>query len=643
MATNPSRLRVTELDFDDIKDNLKTFLRAQNTFKDYDFEGSGMNILLDTLAYNTHYLAYNANMVANEMFLDSASLRSSTVSHAKMLGYEIRSPRAPKATIGVTLDTTSASKTMSAGTTFTTRIDGIDYQFVTIADTTASNIGQHVVFDELEIYEGTYVTTKYTVNSSDIDQRFLLIDPRADTTTLTVSVQTSSTNTNTDTYTKATDITQLSTGSNVYYLQEVENGRFEVYFGDGVVSKALSDNNIVILRYVVTNKTAANGASSFTAPSTIDGVSDISIIVNTIATGGAEAESISSIKLNAPLDYATQGRAVTANDYKTIVGNLFAEAKAVSVFGGEDGSFDTTTGLTSSTPEYGKVFISVRTNSGQNLTTNQKTQLEKDLSTYKVASITPVVIDPVAIYLILNTTFQYDSNATTKSEETLETNVSTTISNYNNSDLKNFNSVFRYSKVTGLIDDTDNSILSNITTVTLAQYLTPDTTVAKGYTLDFSNAFFHPHDGHSNILSSTGFSISGEVEEYFFEEDGNGVLRIYFLSAGKRTIYNGTAGTVDYENGIVTIDPLFISAVSNVDEASSTRIRVTVIPDSNDVVPVRNQVLEIDEVNSTVSGRVDSAATSGTGYTTTTTTSGGVTTTTTTVSTTSSTPSTSAY
>ena len=639
MATNPSRLRVTELDFDEIKDNLKTFLKGQSQFRDYDFEGSGMNILLDVLAYNTHYLGFNANMLANEMFLDSSSLRSSAVSHAKMLGYEVTSPRAATAVITVSLNTTDANKTMPAGTAFTTKIDDVDYQFVTVKDITASNIGNSIPFTEIDIYEGTYVTTKYVVNASDVDQRFLLADPRSDTTTLTVKIQNSVSDTTTTTFTKATDITQLITTSDVYFLQEAESGKFEVYFGDGVVSKALSDNNIVVLQYVITNKSAANGANSFTSPSAIDGVTNVGIVVNETARGGAEGESIVSIKLNAPLDYASQGRAVTADDYKVYVRKLFANTQAVSVWGGEDGSFDSATGLTSSTPEYGKVFISVKTTTGENMTDVQKFQLEKDLKPYKVASITPVIVDPITTYLILNTVFQYDSNATTRSKESLESLVSTTLTNFNNSDLTNFNAVFRHSKLAGLIDDTDTSILSNVTTVTMAQYITPTTTALTGYTIDFSNALDHQTEGEGNILASTGFSISGEVEEYYFDDRSQGNLRIYYFSAGAKTIYSDEAGTIDYEKGLITINPIHISAVSDVDGATSTQIRITAIPNSNDVVPVRNQVLEIDEVNGTVLGRVDTAATSGVGYTTTTV--GGVTTTS--VTTTSSDPKSSAY
>ena len=346
------RLRVTEFDFDNVKQNLKTFLKGQKEFTDYDFEGSGMNILLDTLAYNTHYLGFNANMLANEMFLDSASLRSSIVSHAKMLGYEVSSPRAPIATINVSLTTTNATATMSAGTAFNTTVDGVNYQFVTVSDVTSRNTGSTIPFDSLEIYEGTFTRTKYIVDSQEADQRFMLTDVRADTTTLTVKVQNSTSDTTTTTYTKATDITQLTKDSTVYFLQETESGRFQVYFGDGATSKALSDGNIVELSYVITNKTASNGASSFVRTEAIDTVTNISVTTVANASGGAEGESSSSIKLNAPLDYASQGRAVTAEDYKVYVRKLFPNTQAVSVWGGEDGSFDSSTGV-SSTPEYG--------------------------------------------------------------------------------------------------------------------------------------------------------------------------------------------------------------------------------------------------------------------------------------------------
>jgi len=644
MAVNDKRLKVTELDFDNIKDNLKVFLKNQNQFKDYDFEGSGMNILLDTLAYNTHYLAYNTNMVANEMFLDSSSLRSSAVSHAKTLGYEVSSARAPMATVNVVLSTNASTKTMPAGTAFTASVDGTNYQFVTIADVTASNIGSAVNFDSTNIYEGTYVTTKYIVDSSDIDQRFILTDPRSDTSTLTVKVQTSATDTTTTTYTKATDISQLTASSTVYFLQEIEAGRFEVYFGDGVVSGGLSDGNIVTMQYVVSNKTAANGATTFSAPTSIDSVTGITVTTVASATGGAEPESINSIKLNAPLDYAAQGRAVTTSDYKTYVRRLFANTQAISVWGGEDGSYDTSTGV-SSTPEYGKVFISIKSTTGNNLTDTQKTNLVNDLNSFKVSSVTPVIVDAETTTLILNTTIQYDSSSTTQSASDLTSLVNTTISNYNTSELQTFNAPFRHSKLLGLIDNSDTAILNNTTTVTMAKLFTPEISTSKNYNLNFNNKFYNPHSGHNSagggVIASTGFYLNGvTTTTYFFDDDGAGNLRIYSIVSGERVYLNSTAGSVDYVNGIISINAIIITAVAEVDNSSSSQIRVTAIPNSYDVTPVRNQILEIDLTNTQISAGVDATATTGVGYTTTTSTAG---TTTTNVASTSSTPSSSAY
>ena len=644
MAVNDTRLRVTELDFDEIKDNLKTYLKGQNQFKDYDFEGSGMNILLDTLAYNTHYMAFNANMVANEMFLDSASLRSSIVSHAKTLGYETTSSRAPIATINVSLNTTVATKTMPAGTAFTSTVDGTSYQFVTISDITASNsTGASVPFDNVTVYEGTYVISKYVVDTSDIDQRFILTDPRSDTSTLTVKVQTSATDTTTTTYTKATDITQLATTSTVYYLQEVETGRYEVYFGDGIVSQALSDGNIVQLQYVVTNKGASNGASSFSSPASIDGVSNISVTTVASASGGDEPESLQSIKLNAPLDYSSQGRAVTTKDYEVYVRRLFPNTQAVSVWGGEDGSYDTSTGV-SSTPEYGKVFISIRSTTGVDLTSAQKTNLETALAPYKVASITPVVVDAEITSLILGITIMYDTSSTTYTGPQIESLVATTISNYTSNELQSFNSPFRHSKVLGLIDNTDSSILNSVVTVTMAKLFTPTLSSSTSYNLNFNNRFYNPVAGYNasggGVIASTGFYLNSNTTiEYFFDDDGSGNLRLYYLVSGVRTYTNNTVGTIDYENGKITINSIVITGVGLVDGQASSQIRVTVLPNSNDITPVRNQILEIDQVNTTYVSNVDATASTGVGYTTTTTAGE----TTTTVTSVSSTPSSSAY
>ena len=472
MANN-KKLRVTEFDFDDVKSNLKTFLKNQTEFTDYDFEGSGMSALLDVLAYNTHYLGYNMNMLANEMFLDSSVLRSSAVSHAKTLGYEPSSSTTATASVTVNLNTTSVTTaTMPAGTKFSTKILDKNYSFVTLDDVTASNIGTTIPYENIKIYEGSLITSRYIVDTNDIAQKFIINDPNVDTSTLRVQVQNSASDSTILVYTKTNDITQVSSSSQNFWLQEIDGGRFEVYFGDGVIGKKLEDGNIVLLTYVVSNKELGNGASTFTSTGAIATVSDITVTTIASSTGGAERESISSIKTNAPLDYASQGRAVTTEDYKVYVKKLYANTESVQVWGGENGSFDSSLGVVS-TPEYGKVFISVKTTTGNNLTSSEKSSIETQLGRYKVASITPVVVDPETIFLILVTKFKYNQNATTKTSEDLVNSVNTTLSNYNNNTLKKFNNVFRHSEITSLIDNSHTSILNNQTTVNLGKFITP--------------------------------------------------------------------------------------------------------------------------------------------------------------------------
>ena len=613
MATNNKRLEVTEFDFDDVKDNLKTFLGAQTEFTDYDFEGSGMSALLYVLAYNTHYLGFNANMLANEMFLDSASLRSSIVSHAKTLGYVPTSARAAKATVDVTLNTNDTTATMSSGTVFNTTVNDVSYQFSTITDVTKSNTGNTIPFVGIDIYEGTFITTRYTVDSSDIDQRFVLTDNRADTSTLIVKVQTSSTDSSSNTFTEATDITQVAGGSNVYFLQEVEAGLFEIYFGDGIIGTALSDDNIVILTYVVSNKAAANGATLFSNAAAIASVTDISVATSAIASAGAAPESLSSIKYNAPLDYASQGRCVTSEDYKVFAKKYFPNTQAVQVFGGEAGSFDTSLGVVD-TPEYGKVFISIKSTTGNSLTATEKAQLITDLAPFTVASITPVIVDVQTTKLILQVTFKFDSSKTTETSTSLASAISSTLVNFNSDTLGQFEGVFRHSKVTGLIDDTDTSITGNITNVTMAHDLTPTIGTATSYTIPLNNKIYNPHDGHNSagggVIASTGFKISGDtVNDMFFDDDGSGILRLYYQVAGVRIYQDVTAGTVDYTNGKIVINSINITTISNVDGAASSLIRITASPDSNDIVPVRNQLLEIDFTNTTITGDVDTVST----------------------------------
>ena len=615
MAT---KLEISQLDFDGIKDNLKTFLSQQDEFVDYDFEGSGMNILLDVLAYNTHYLGYNANMLANEMYLDSADQRASVVSLAKQVGYTPRSAVSAKATIDLVVNNASGSSiTMSRGTKFSATVDETNYNFVNNADVSISPVDGVYKFSSLDLFEGTYLNFKYTANTSDTEQRFIIPNDNVDTNTLTVKVQNSASDSTTNTYTLAQGITGLDSSSKVYFLQEVENGRFEVYFGDGVLGQAIADGNIVILDYITCNRDEANGATTFTLAGNVGGFTDVTITTLNNANGGDAPETIKSIKFNAPRDYTSQDRAVTADDYKVLVKSLYANAQSVQVYGGEDAA----------TPDYGKVYISIKAKSGSNLTQLTKEGIVKSLKSFAVASVTPVIIDPETTFITLTTVFKFDSSLTTKDVSTLQTNVLNAVSSYNTSTLEDFTGMFRYSEVLKIIDDADSSILSNITKVNMYKFITPTLNSALKYTVSFNNAFYNPHSGHNSsgggIVSSTGFKISNDssTNEHFLDDDGAGNIRVYYLS-GTTRIYTSTSfGTVDYTTGEIILTSANITSISNVDGTASTRVRITVVPDSNDVVPVRNQVLSIDTANSSFTGDVDEiesgSSQAGTGYTTT--------------------------
>ena len=614
MAT---KLDISQLDFDGIKDNLKTFLSQQDEFTDYDFEGAGMNVLLDTLAYNTHYLAYNANMLANEMYLDSADQRTSVVSLAKQVGYTPRSANSAKATIDVVVNNaTGSSLTMSRGTKFTTTVDGTNYSFVNNADVSITPQDGVFKFSNLDIFEGTYLNYKYTANTTDTDQRFIIPNDNVDTTTLSVKIQESVSDSTTNTYTLAGGVTGIDSTSKVYFLQEVEDGRFEVYFGDGVLGQGVADGNIVILDYITCNRAEANGASAFTLSGSIGNFSNVTITTLNNAANGDEPESIKSIKYNAPRDYSAQDRAVTAEDYKVLVKSLYSNAQSVQVYGGEDAAI----------PDYGKVYISIKAKSGSNLTEATKVSLVSSLKSFAVASITPVIIDPETTFITLVTTFKFDSNLTTKDISTLTTNVSNAIATYNTDTLENFTGMFRFSALSKVIDNSDTSILSNITKVKMYKFITPTLSEGLKYTVSFNNAFFNPHSGHNTaaggIVSSTGFKIFGDdTNEHFLDDDGAGNIRVYYLSGTTRIYTSSTYGTIDYTTGEIILTSSNITSISNVDGAASTRIRVTVQPDSNDIVPVRNQVLSIDTANSTVSGSIDEiesgSSQAGTSYTTT--------------------------
>ena len=607
------RLNVTELDFDTIKGNLKTFLRNQDQFTDYDFEGSGLSNILDLLAYNTHYNAVYANVLANEMFIDSADLRNSIVSHAKHVGYTPQSATSPIAYLDLTVvGATGNTLTAARGTTFQTTVDSVTYNYLVKDDTTITPSAGVYSFSSLPVYEGTLVTNKYTVDTANADQRFLIANELADTTTLKVTVQNSSADSTTATHTLATDLADVTGTSTVYYLEGAEDSQHEVFFGDGVLGKSLSTGNIVTLSYIVTNADDSNGATTFSLSGNVGGFSNVTVTTATNSAGGATAESANSIRFNAPKSWTTQNRTVTARDYESKVKQIFTNAKSVQVWGGEDHD----------TPVYGRVYISINPKVGTSLTEAKKTDIILQLKDFNVMSITPVIVDPTTTYLQLAVNVKFDAKSTTKSKDTIKSLVTSAITTYNSNELQEFDQMFRYSKFIETMNKVDTSILSNITTVKLHKSFTATTTAATTYTINLNNALYNPHSGHNatagGILSSSAFTINGDVtNDYYLNDDGDGNVRIYYLSAGTKIYTNNTLGTIDYATGQIVLNALYITSVGDVDGATSTDIRLTIIPNSVDTIPVRNQLLAIDETNSTVTVSADTfETTSGIGYTT---------------------------
>jgi len=610
------KLVVSDYDFDAIKTNLKSFLQGQTQFQDYDFEGSSLNILLDILSYNTHYLAYLANMSTNELYLDSADIRNNIVSLAKMIGYTPSSPRAPMASIDVTLNNaTGTSVTMNKGTVFATTVNDISYQYVTNSDFTITPVAGVYKFSNLPIYEGTLVTFKYTADTTDVDQKFIIPSAKADTSTLLVKVQNSSADTTTETYSLAGGYNNVTATSKVYFIQEGQDGKYEIYFGDGVNGASLDDGNIVILEYIVTNIEDSNGASSFSLSGNIGGFTNVTISTVSSSQGGANSETDESIRLNAPLQYAAQDRAVTTTDYETLVQSIYPNALSVSAWGGEDDE----------TPRYGIVKIGIKAASGSTLTETTKQDIVNKLKPYNVASVSPQIVDPETTSVLLTSTVKYNTITTTKSNDTLKSEIITAITNYNTNTLQKFDSIYRHSKLTGLIDNVDVSILSNITTIKIRKSFTPILSSSEKYNIYFRNALFNPHSGHNTaaggILSSTGFKVTGSDFEMFLDDDGQGNIRRYYLASGIRTYANDTQGTIDYATGEIALNSLNVASISNIRGATSTVVEITVTPDSNDIVPVRDQIVEIDVANSGITVTADTfvggSADAGVGYTTT--------------------------
>ena len=580
MATNNKRIQVSNLDFDTIKENLKTFLRGQSEFSDYDFEGSGLSVLLDVLAYNTHYNGVYTNLAVNEMFLDSASKRASVVSLAKMLGYVPRSAKCATATVNATISSPTSSPdvvTLPANQPFTTSIDGTSYTFYNRgAQTVARSSGGTYTFSNLVITEGTPLEFKYTVASGG---RYIIPNANIDIDTVTVSVQETSSSDIYVNYTRADKLTDITAISKVYFIKEIDDGLYEIQFGDGVIGQSLSTGNVITITYYVSNLDAPNGATNFAYNgSTILG-SNLSVSTVSRAVGGAEPEDINSIKFNAPRLYAAQNRAVTPDDYKAIILSQFPAAQSIAVWGGEDND----------PPIYGKTFICIKPSDASKLTQLQKDFVTNNiLQSRNIVSITPELIDPEYFNIKVTSFVYYNPRETTKTPSQIETIVKQAILQYNEDDLERFDGVLRFSKLSRIIDGADPSIVNNTSRIMVRRQFAPAYNISTEYKLNLINPISQDGGKQGDVFASTGFFIPNREEVHYLDDDSLGNVRLYYIGSDfEKVIVDSSIGTIDYEAGRVVVRNLTITALDG------PIFEMQVKPESYDVVSALNQIVQI--------------------------------------------------
>ncbi len=589
----------TNLDFDQIKSSIRDYLRANTNFTDYDFEGSNLSIIIDALAYNTYTTAYNTNMAANECFLDSATLRENVVSLARNIGYVPRSRRSSRARISFTVSglTETSTLTLNSGIICNGSGANTNYIFCIPEDITVPVVNGVGQFNNIEIYEGNFISQEFTVDTSLFNQRYILDNSFIDTSTIKVKVKPSSTSTSSVTYKQIDNIVGVTSTSNSYLLQEIEDERYELIFGDNVIGKKLSNSNVITITYITTDGKDGNGASEFSFVGNItnqDGGAINSGLIGLVSTDeksrdGDEIESISSIKYFAPRIYSSQYRAVTASDYESVLGYIYPNVESVTAFGGEE----------MSPPRFGKVFISVKPRNGDFLSDETKRELIQKLKSYAVAGIVPEFIDLKYLYVELNTTPYYNPSLN-DTPETLKSGVSNALTQYSRSiDVNKFGGRFKYSKAVSLIDSIDSSITSNITLVTIRRNLKSVLGQFAQYEVCFGN-MFHTQESAYNVVS-TGFTIEGVTgtvylaDEVINREKG----RIFFFTyteGGTPNIVKKNAGTVDYMHGEVLIDTCNITSTV----VANGVIEIQAIPHSNDIVGLRDLYVKFDMTNTTI-------------------------------------------
>ena len=597
------QLNVTELDFDKIKNNLKEYLKELpgGAYQDWDFEGSGLNQLLDVLAYNTHYNAILAHNTMNESFIDSAQIRSNVVSRAKLLGYVPRSASAAKATLSLTFPSSinddRDSYSISAGLKFTTVVDDITYTFVTIEDYTTQldPIADEYVFPAVEIYQGRIKHNKYVVDEASSHQNFEINDTTIDISQLSVDVYDNNRTNAFQAYTRFDQIGEVGPDSAIYFIQENYDNHYEISFGDGVFGKKPDALNIIDFKYLSTLGADANNATIFTwanvgAPPSITTISK--------ASGGTSREGIESIRFNAPLSFIAQNRTVTIDDYKSIIGQNITGLQSLSVWGGQDNN----------PPEFGKVFISAKPVDAEVLSEQTKNDITDLLKNKKIIAILPKIVDPTYTYLYFDVLFKYDSNRTSLSQGQLETKVRNAIDEFNTEELQRFDGVFRSSQMLSLIDNVDFSILNSVIRVFIYKTLNVSYANLAPVELKFDMELHGDIDEKESIISSDSWTFGG-VTYRLADETKNGSLneRNIFAyretSSGERIKVYKSIGTLFLKEGTVKVNPLPVE--------QNESINIYVSPASNDIVSKRNNLLSIDIQKTVVSADVDAISVAG--------------------------------
>jgi hypothetical protein len=595
----------TDLDFDQIRISIKDYLRSNSNFTDYDFEGSNLSILIDILAYNTYLSSYNANMVSNEVFIDSATLRENIVSLARNIGYVPYSRTSAKANISFFVDFSSNPTsriprivTLNKGLvcTTTSNFGGESYTFIVPQDVTVPIVNGIASFENIDIYEGSYLTTNFTVDSLNPNppQRYILENANIDTNLINVIVSESEFSGNRSRYSLVDDIFDINSTSKIFFIQEVEDQKYELIFGDDIFGKKLKEKNYISVSYVISNGESGNGLSQFTFSGRLTsnngpesrGIS--TIITNQASDGGKEIESVQSIRNYSTKNYAAQNRAVTANDFKAIIPRIYPELESVSVFGGED--------LTP--PKYGKVFIAVKPQNGSFLPSSAAQNLKNKLKKYSVAGIVVDVIDLKYLYIELDSSIYYNTNMVSNQQVAADKVISN-ISKYSKSiEINKYGSRFKYSKVLKLIDDSDDSITSNITKVSLRRDFRASVNQFAEYEICFGNQF-HINNSNGYNIKTSGFKVNGINETVYFSDKPDpdmkkGKIFLFKISpeSTEPIEVRQSIGSVDYVKGEILLSPIKI--ISTVIDKGESIVEVSVTPKSNDVIGLNDLYLQLD-------------------------------------------------